>query len=238
MTRTRTVVLLGAFLLGACDGGGMAGDPPGVDTVECGTSAPAGNLLDAAAWRIGPLLRIDGDWTNKSSGVPRQPAPADGGGWSFEFPNPTWANGHVHYVTHHAQPLAGKTRIVMRYRIDAEPGTTFITDDGAGTPMVTLYFQQRGDDWRGMPGETESYRWWATFASQSLSPGEHEMVAPLDGPWTATLTSSRQNNPAGFAAAIANIECLGMTFGGGSGYGHGLAASAPARFVLLDFRVE
>jgi hypothetical protein len=104
--------------------------------------------------------------------------------------------------------------------------------------MITLYFQRRGDNWSGR-GPFEAYRWYATFASQSpISAGEHEMVAPLSGNWTAVERSSARSNPAAFQAALADAGQVGFVLGGGDGYGHGIFATGPARLVVTDFRVE
>jgi hypothetical protein len=104
--------------------------------------------------------------------------------------------------------------------------------------MITLYFQRFGDSWSGR-GRYETYRWYATFATHSpLVPGEHEMVAPLDGLWTAVSTSSARSHPAAFRSALAAADQVGFVLGGGDGYGHGVFATGPARLIVTSFRVE
>ena len=71
----------------------------------------------AGAWEIGPTVR----GRNMSVGMPAAPTPQRSG-WSFDFPNPHPRAGHVHYVTAPTGPLDGKSRIVVRFRIDAAPG--------------------------------------------------------------------------------------------------------------------
>jgi hypothetical protein len=149
------------------------------------------------------------------------------------------APGSVHYVTFHHGTLAGKRHIEMRYRIEAAPGVRILPVTGPTLPsIITLYFQRRGDDWSGR-GPFEAYRWYATFASQSpITPGEHVIVAPLSGKWTAVETSSAGGNPAAFDAAVAAADQVGFVLGGGDGYGHGVFATGPARLVVTQFRVE
>src|SRR5688572_9270107 len=151
----------------------------------CGDVAPAKAAVptDPAAWTIGPIVR----GRNYSQGVPLHPVPRRGGFWHIDLPR---APGSVHYVTFRHGPLAGKRRIVLRYRLEADPGVHLLAaSDGKSGSMITLYFQRSGDNWSGR-GRFETYRWYATFATQApIRPGSHEMVAPLDGPWTAVETS-------------------------------------------------
>lgn len=61
---------------------------------------------------------------------------------------------------------------------------------------------------------------------------------PLDGPWSSSLRATAENAPAMFADAKRETARVGFTFGGGDGLGHGVTASAPARFVLLAFDIH
>lgn len=187
----------------------------------------------ASAWTIGPITPRHG---NYSRGVPLHPAAGPGRSWHINLPGP---GGSVNYVTFHHGSLAGKRRIVMRYRIEAAPGVQIFPRTAPGSPaVITLYFQRRGDSWSGR-GPFEAYRWYATFASQSpLTPGDHVMVAPLTGRWTAVMTSDAFSNPAAFRAALAQADQVGFVLGGGDGFGHGIFATGPARLVVTDFRVE
>ncbi|HEX8571323.1 MAG TPA: hypothetical protein VF759_01080 [Allosphingosinicella sp.] len=201
----------------------------------CGDSAAAGADSPPASsggWTIGPIVR----GRNYSKGVPLHPEPRRGGGWQVELPR---APGSLHAATFRHGPLAGKRRIVMRYRIEAAPGVRILAaSDGRSPGMITLYFQRSGDSWSGR-GRFETYRWYATFATHSpLAPGEREMVAPLDGPWTAVTTSSARSSPGAFRSALAAADQVGFVLGGGDGYGHGVFATGRARLVVTDFRVE
>lgn len=190
------------------------------------------SYLNPGAWVIGPIVRGQ----NRSRGMPLHPSPGPGGGWHVDFPQ---APGSVHYVTFRHGSLAGKSRIVMRYRVEAAPGVRILPATAPALPsIITLYFQRGGDNWSGR-GWFETYRWYATFASQSpIAPGQHQIVAPLSGNWTAVRTSSARNNPAAFREAINTADQVGFVLGGGDGYGHGVFATGPARIVVTDFRVE
>jgi hypothetical protein len=208
-----------AFLAGCGDAAQASADP--------GARLP----VPAAAWQIGPIIR----GRNYSKGVPLHPTPRRGGGFQVDLPS---APGSVHYVTFRHGPLTGKRRIVMRYRVESDPGVRFLAaSDGKSPPLITLYFQRGGDNWSGR-GRFESYRWYATFATQSVTPGDHVMAAPLDAAWTAVETSNARTSPTAFRAALAGADQAGFVLGGGDGYGHGVFATGRARLIVTEFRVE
>lgn len=215
----RTATLAAFAFLAAC----------GIESEATAQPAAASN---AESWTIGPFVR----GRNYSRGVPLHPTPRRGGGWHVDLPR---APGSVHAVTFPHGPLAGKRRIVMRYRIEAARGAQILAaSDGRSASTITLFFQRRGDNWSGR-GRFETYRWYATFATRSpLTPGDHVMIAPLDGPWTAIQTSRAHTNPGAFRAALADADQVGFVLGGGDGFGHGIVATGPARLVVTDFRVE
>ncbi|MDP8993978.1 MAG: hypothetical protein M3N07_03190 [Pseudomonadota bacterium] len=201
----------------------------------CGDSAEANAqtaLMNPNAWVIGPIIR----GRNYSEGAPLHPTPRRDGGWHIDLPQ---APGSVHYVTFRHGSLAGKRRIVMRYRLEADPGVRLLAaSDGRSPSIITLYFQRAGDNWSGRR-RFETYRWYATFASQTpIRPGEHVIVAPLDANWTAVGTSSAASNPAAFREAVAEADQVGFVLGGGDGYGHGVFATGRARLIVTDFRVD
>ena len=187
--------------------------------------------LNPSAWTIGPIVRGQ----NKSRLMPLHPSPGPGRGFQIALPGP---GGSLNYVTLRHGSLAGKSRIVMRYRIEAAPGVQVVPRTDPRLPaQITLYFQRAGDNWTGR-GPYEAYRWYATFATQTPTPGVHQMVAPLSGNWTAVRSSSARSNPAGFRDALVNAAEVGFVLGGGDGYGHGVFATGPARLVVTEFRIE
>ena len=188
----------------------------------------------ANMWEIGPLVR----GRNLSVGMPPTPAPARRG-WFFDFPSPDERAGHVHYVTTAARPLLGRSRIILRYRIDTPRGVRLAPRESPGAPAtLSLYFQRRGDNWSAR-GRFEHYRWYATHANRvPLSPGEHQVSLSFDGRnWKSLAAATGDKAPAEFRDALENAERIGFVFGGGLSAGHGVYATGPARFTLLEFRV-
>lgn len=221
MTRTFSLIL--CALLSACGGGG--GGEGGNDQVPTTVvqPAPAPGPLDPSLWDI-----------RFSSGTPDHPAAVPNG---FEIDVPQAGMGSLHYVDRPIGPLTGRHKVVMCYRIDYEQGTAIVPlSDMSAPSMLTLYFQRQGD---GMTARDEAFRWYASFASQMpITAGEHTVEAALDANWTAVLTSSRENNRAGFDAALAHTARVGFVLGGGTGLGHGVYATGPARLVVTSFKVE
>jgi hypothetical protein len=214
----RALTLAAFAVLAAC------GDGSQVSARPAAASDPEG-------WTIGPIIR----GRNYSVGMPLRPTARRGGGFHIDIPR---LPGSVHYVTFRHGPLAGKRRIVIRYRVEAARGARLLaSSDGGSAGLITLYFQRGGDNWSGR-GRFETYRWYATFATRQLAPGNHVVVAPLDGPWTAVETSAARTSPDAFGRAVAAADQVGFVLGGGDGFGHGVSATGPARLVVTDFRVE
>ncbi len=189
---------------------------------------------NAASWEIGPIIR----GKNYSQGMPLRPQPTRTG-WSFDFPVGSREAGHVHYVTFRPGPVAPRSRIVVRYRVDARAGTRFVPQESPelrGT--VSLYFQRRGDNWSAK-GRYEYFRWYAPGATvREIAPGEHEISVRIDDPdWISVQARTAGSNPAALQAALADIDRIGLVFGSTAARGHGVYATAPARFTLLSFRI-
>ncbi|HUQ14064.1 MAG TPA: hypothetical protein VM055_07290 [Novosphingobium sp.] len=197
-----------------------------------GAAAPAA-AQTAADWEIGPVIH----GRNYSAGMPPAPSPAARGGWSFEFSRSPAS--HVHYVTYASGPLAGASRIVVRYRVDAARGVGFIAQERPDEPAtVSLVFQRAGDSWSGR--RHEFHRWYAPATTvQPLAPGVHELAVSLADPgWISVFGKSVATQPEAYALALERTARVGLVFGSPSARGHGVYATGPARFTLLGFRVE
>lgn len=186
----------------------------------------------AAQWEIGPIIRGQ----NYSRGMPLRPDEGRAGP-SFAIPGPTASQGHVHYVTMPTGPLEGARRITLTYRIDAAPGTRFVPQEWPDRrAILSLYFQRAGDGWTMRQPD---WRWYAPRNRVvPLAPGKHTVTIGLDEDWIAMTGPSARTNPRGFAEALADTARIGFVFGSDGGRGHGVYATAPARFTILDFRVE
>lgn len=184
-------------------------------------------------WEIGPLIR----GRNYSINMPPHPLQSEEG-WYFDFPGPRRSDGHVHYVTRATAPLDRARGIRLRYRIDARPGTRFVSQEYPDRePLLSLYIQREGDDWRAA-GPTRFHRWYSPDSRVvPLQPGEHEVTILFDENWISVMGSDHERSPREFAAALADAARIGFTLGTQGGRGHGVYATAPARFTVLDFSV-
>src|SRR5829696_680901 len=97
----------------------------------------AGASLSPDAWTIGPIIH----GASRSPGMPLHPSP--GPGRAFQIVLPQAGAGSLNYVTFRHGSLAGKSRIVMRYRVDAAPGVRLVPRTARQLPsQITLYFQR------------------------------------------------------------------------------------------------
>jgi hypothetical protein len=185
------------------------------------------------AWVVGPVVRGE----NRSPRSVKRPCP--GALFAVDIPHGQGVGdrvGELSGVTFVHGPLTGKKWIKATFRIEADPGAELRTAQHTGTTSIVAFFQRFGDDWSAS-GEYEAYRWYATFVP--VTPVEvgkrYDLIVPLDGPWTSTM--SNEPNPAGFAEAKDHAESVGLVFGGGDGWAHGIYATGPARFILESFEV-
>jgi hypothetical protein len=183
--------------------------------------------LDPARWQIGPII----NGQSYSPGMPSQPT-ADGTGWSFTFP----ARDGVHYVTTPLSgSLVGRTTVQARFAI---AGTgRLVPTRGPRPARVRLFLQRRGDTWAA---DYEFYRWWSVPSVELVVPEEHELKAALVPVQWLSVLGKRGDHPlaAGqFAAAIADLQAVGQTFGGMFA-GHGVfVVDGTSRFTLMSYEI-
>jgi len=198
------------LLLAGCGGGS-------------GTSAPENPdlTLDATKWIFA-----------YSHGMPDHPTQLPRG-WSFDFP----PQDGVHYVLT-GSDLSGGASIVVTATVTMTPGAVFDWNrDGNTCPTPAaahLMIQRRGDDMVDEYG-----RWWASVPIP-LIPGTLTIAVPLTADaWTDVYGRSGADNPESFRVALASGGNVGLTFGGGCFYGHGVHVSGGnATFALSLFEVN
>ena len=101
--------------------------------------------------------------------------------------------------------------------------------------------QRRGDDWSGA-GQYEFYRWW-TIVAFELGDGSALLSGAVANPsdWHSVMGQAGDASPeaqAGFAAAVTDMDRVGLTFGGRF-YAHGVAlapgCTGTATFFVDEF---
>jgi hypothetical protein len=192
------------------------------------SASPVAISLDPARWQIGPIIR----GKNYSPGMPSHPTAASSG-WSFNFP----PQDGVHYVTTSLNgPPTSHGEAKVRFSING-PGR-LVPTQGDPPARIRLFLQRRGDNWSGLRAY-EFYRWWSVN-NIVLAAGQYELTAPLLPDQWFSVFGKRGDHPAAngqFAAAVADIEAVGQTFGGMFA-GHGVfAVHGPSRFTLESYEI-
>jgi hypothetical protein len=154
--------------------------------------------------------------------------------------------------------LTGKT-LKARVEIEATSGATFNFYNTGGThpASVRLYFRKANakdcpTGWAPDRPECEAQYWWsnpvhfdlADLAAQGST--GLEFAVPLDpGAWSdrdghINTATSPVDHPVAFAEAVANVDEIGLSFGGGNNFafGCGVDEGYTARFKLHSFVAE
>lgn len=174
--------------------------------------------------------------------------------WYFNFPqypgpfpcSNDMACPGVHYlVTNTPGAISGKSITVTGhieitgapvFHYQTEPGNTCISP----TSYAHLFIQRAGDNLA-----SEYYRWWSNPVAISIGPGRSDFsvtVPMLPYSWSDVYGKQGNSSPgavAGFNAALANSARIGMTFGGGCFFGHGInITGGTARFVTDSYVIN
>lgn len=161
-----------------------------------------------------------GRWRFESSPGMGQPAPYGAGGCTFEFPT----RDGVHYLTRDAGPLASVITALVKIETKGAPTFNFHTNpNNTGTTPANfrLYIQRKGDN-----GYGEFHRWWRK-EGVTLGPGNFALLGDLTRPgdWSSVQGKAGDSSPEAtlaFHDAVRDVDKAGVTFGGGSFYGHGV----------------
>ncbi len=180
-----------------------------------------------------------------SPGVVLGPPP---GTPAFVIPEGPEADGapSIHYLTRPTFGAIGPSNLSATYEFSTT-GSPILqfrlrpnnTCDGPPA-SVSLYFQRRGDDMSGS-GEFEHYRWFSSAGAVLKEPSDVLEVPLAPAAWISVMGKTGNLAPVQFAAALANVQSIGMTFGGGCFKGHGVnvkPGSGTALFALRKFELK
>jgi hypothetical protein len=198
----------------------------------CGYGNPVPNIApeEPNAVSLNPT-----DWyIYYSAQMPEHPAADSAGGWSFEFPN---SGGHVNYVQTPFNATKTLTSVSITFRVDSSSPQYQVLDPG-DTPPATfrLFFEQRNDNLSEPNG-----RFWADSSIYNLG-SEDGQTLTITVPLTFdhwTNVDGQGGDEQAFDTALKNIGWIGMTFGGQSFAGHGVAmTSGTAKYTLINYSVN
>lgn len=135
--------------------------------------------------------------------------------------------------------LGGKT-ITATYTIAGATGpfTYYGQPGGCGTPAsVRFYFSSNGP--MGSKKDWYSNFWWSNPVSMVLLDGTRTITATVTpDQWSNWDGNGGLARPAGFAAAAAQPDLVGFSFGGGCFFENGVGAPGSPTFTLLSFDIN
>lgn len=178
------------------------------------------------------------DWYIRySNDVGPHPSTDPEGDWSFEFP--TWSSnnliqGHVNYVETPFDATKTPSVVTITFKVESTAPKYRVFGDTLPATF-RLFFEQKGDNMSNADG-----RWWAGSSRYDLgsAPNQVHVTSVLLTPDKWTNVYGKQD-PNAFAAALANVGYFGLTFGGQSFAGHGVAlAGGTSKFILINYEVN
>ena len=167
-----------------------------------------------------------------------QPYPItnDGPALTFEFP----AGGSIHYL-YTPSPLSkihGTLSVSLRITTSGPVLFNPLDQGNCGVaPSVRPLIWANGN------GSGDYDRWWSNPQSYALAAGSATIAVPLQPANWSSVNGKRGDQDAqvqfAFEKALLNVTRLGVTFGGGCSFGHGISISGgTATFALTDYRIQ
>lgn len=159
----------------------------------------------------------------------------------FDFP--LAANANVGWVSYFELPftrdISQASSISITYTLT---GSNPVFDHSSpnnvstGPSTIAILLHRAGDDLSGR-GSTAYFRWFGPILTNlpSLELGTHTLTVPLTLTSWASLADQQEQ---WFRDALSNLGSIGVVFGGGDFYSHGLCVkSGTARFHLDNYTI-
>jgi hypothetical protein len=154
----------------------------------------------------------------------------------FDFPSA----GSMHYLYTRSPLAALEGSLVVSLRVTASGGAAFQSvdpGDCSTPPSVRPFF------WANDNGDGAMDRWWSNPRSVALAAGSATISVPLTPEqWSSVdgrFGNADSQTRAAFENALRHVSRLGLTFGGGCFFGHGVKVhGGRAEFALIEYVVE
>ena len=169
-----------------------------------------------------------------------QPVPLanEGAALTFEFP----ASGSINYLFT-ASPLkivSGTLSVAVRV---ATTGPVVFNSLDPQTSTCAIPTSVRPFLWANDNGNGDYDRWWSNTRSFTLAAGTATITVPLTADAWSSVNGKIGNadGPTKFAfdKALLNVSRLGLTFGGGCSFGHGVNVSGgAATFTVTEYAIR
>lgn len=166
----------------------------------------------------------------------------------FDFPvsvdAPVSGSDWINYLRYALNGDIGNAR-QLKLTFDVETSGTpvfgFHSEEGntCNTPAsVRFYIERRG--WKKHINDGD-YRWWSNPVSFQLQSAQSAVLTvPLTGDqWSNVWGQFGNTRTREFGAALRQVENIGLSYGGGCFFGHGVNVSGgTARFVLRAYEIQ
>jgi hypothetical protein len=157
---------------------------------------------------------------------------------TFEFP----VTGSMHYLFTASTLTEIRGTVAVTLRVATTGPVVFNSLDPLSSacsipPSVRPFF------WANQNGNGQYDRWWSNPRAFPLAPGSTTLAVPLT-PESWSSVNGRFGNADsearfGFDKALLNVTRLGLTFGGGCSFGHGITVQGGrAEFFLTQYAIR
>lgn len=163
---------------------------------------------------------------------------SDGAALAFEFPE----SGSIHYLFTDTPTPQLRGTLDVTVRVVTVGPVVFDSLDPV-TATCSIPPSTRPLIWANGNGSGDFDRWWSNKVAFVLADGGTTLSVPLQpGEWSSVngrIGDADAETRYGFSKAILNVTRLGLTFGGGCSFGHGIKIrGGAAQFVLAGFAVR
>lgn len=163
---------------------------------------------------------------------------SDGPDLIFEFPT----DGSMHYLFTPSTQSTIRGTVVVSLRV-ATAGPALFNSLDPLTGACTIPPSVRPLIWSNQNGQGSYDRWWSNPQAYPLASGQASIAVPLLPEHWSSVNGRQGSSDAetryGFARAIENVTRLGLTFGGGCSFGHGInVQNGAAEFRLTGYAIR
>lgn len=174
-------------------------------------------------------------WETISNPQP-YPLSNDGTALAFEFPT----DGSMHYLYTPSPERILRGTLVVSLRVSTAGAALFTPIDQSNCGIAPSV---RPLIWANDNGNGDYDRWWSNPRSFTLAAGTATVSVPLTADaWSSVNGRYGNADPSvqfNFEKALLNVSRLGMTFGGGCSFGHGIyIRGGSASFAVTDYRIQ
>jgi hypothetical protein len=166
------------------------------------------------------------------------PLSNQGAALTLDFPT----SGSMHYLFTASPQASIHGTLVVSFTVATSGPVVFNSLDPQST-QCSIASSVRPFIWANDNGEGSYDRWWSNPRSFTLAAGSGTLTVPLK-PENWSSVNGRFGNADDstrwfFERALLNVTRLGLTFGGGCSFGHGInVRGGSASFSLTEYRIQ